>query len=217
MARKDTNESFDLKNITKYKRVGEYLGSKVKIEFLCPKCSNIWLVSPCVILVGDGCPNCAKNKKDNNDSIDKKLLERNIKYKRIGTYINSCTKINFLCYICNNLWLISPTNIFSGYGCPSCSTHGFNQNEKAYLYFIQIEDFLKVGITNREPSKRYKELTNKEVIEIKVISGLGKDIKSLEDKIHKIFKHYYPKEKLKSGNTECFPLSLKNEILSHIM
>lgn len=210
--KKDTNESFDLKNTTKYKRIGEYTGSKIKIEFQCSICQNIWSIRPLDILQGNGCSICNGNNKYTHESFDKRNTSE---YKRVGNYINLKTKIHFKCLKCLNIWKVTPISILQGSGCPYCVTTGFQISKRGYLYFIQIEDFLKVGITNREPIKRYKEITDSTVTEIKIIEGLGKDIYGLEQLIHKTFKHYYPTT-LKNGHTECFPSDLKEQILQFI-
>ena len=210
-----TNKSFDLKNTTRYKRIGEYKGSLIKIDFLCPNCNNTWLTSPNSILSGHGCSNCDISKPDTNDSFDKKVLNKGIKYRRIGEYISSKVKIDFLCPECNIIWSTRPYNILAGKGCPNCTLSGFNVCKQAYLYFIQIDNFLKIGITNREPKYRYKEITNKEVVEIKVIQGFGQDIRELEQKIHNKYEHYNPNS-LRNGNTECFSLNIKESLLEFI-
>lgn len=211
--KKDTNESFDLKNTTKYIRIGTYMGSLYKIAFKCYNCSNIWSITPNCILKGKGCPICAINKsKDTNESFD---LKNTTKYIRVDNYIGSLTNIKFKCPDCLSLFSTRPSKILSGYGCPNCASTGFKLNKEAFLYVIQIDNFLKVGITNRNPIKRYKEITNKKVEEIKVIQGIGNYIRELEKKIHNNFKHYYPND-LKSGSTECFPLNLKTNILEYI-
>jgi len=149
-------------------------------------------------------------KKLTNESFD---LKNNTEYIRIGDYINCRTKISFLCPYCNTVWDALPKNILEGHGCPKCSVSGYKKNLPGHLYFIQINDFLKIGITNREPSLRYMQLTDTaNITEIKVIYGDGNSIYDLEQLIHSKFSHYNPKS-LKSGNTECFALSLKEDIL----
>lgn len=220
-----TNLEFDTKCTSKgilYKRLDTYIGTKIAIKFQCNKCFNIWRARPDNILAGRGCPNCYQAKSKHTDNtLDILLLEKQIYYTRVDTYINNSTPINFKCNICSNLWKATPGSILSKISncpyCPRYSLNGFKPNKEAYLYIIQIDNFLKVGITNRKPNIRYKEITNKKVIEIKVIEGKGSLIKELEQKIHNNFKHYYPEEKLKSGNTECFHIELKENILGMLV
>lgn len=218
MTKRKTNEEYDLELIIKnipYKRVDKYMTALIKINHECLRCGLIFSMRPNDILNKHGCRQCNPGTiKYTNKEIDKALEGRNI--VRINNYINSETPIEFNCTICNITWKTKPAHILnSNTGCPNCANSGFQPQLRAYLYFIQIEDFLKVGITNREPKVRYKEITDKEVIEIKVIEGLGKDMYELEQMIHKKYTHYNPNN-LKSGNTECFSLDLKDSILKEI-
>lgn len=213
-----TNETFDLKNTSKYKRIGNYEGSKTKIDFICPDCNTIWKATPGNVLKGSGCFKCSYKTRAStipisNYEFDAKLKALNIAYVRVEPYIGTMHKILFSCNICSSTWKVMPNTILNGHGCPNCAISGYKRDQLGYLYFIQIDNFLKVGITNREPKHRYKELIKtSSVIEIKVICGDGKSIYDLEQLVHKTFNHYNPKT-LKSGNTECFSLSLKEDIL----
>src|ERR1022692_2254909 len=54
-----------------------------------------------------------------NEIIDQKLIGRNI--KRLESYINSSTKINFQCLIDNFIWKTTPAHILDNRGCPKCA------------------------------------------------------------------------------------------------
>lgn len=145
-------------------------------------------------------------------------IKNTTKYIRIGDYLNNSTPILFKCPECDNTWKTTPSKILSNRGCPSCSKTGFNPNIGAYLYFIKINTphdcFLKVGITNKIPTLRYKEFKGI-VTEILTIRGNGSSIYNLEQKIHNNFRHYIPADKF-SGYTECFGLDLKDIILEYL-
>lgn len=59
-------------------------------------------------------------KKLNNNIVDQRLCDRNI--KRIDDYIDKETPIRFQCLMnnCNYIWMAKPGNIFSKRGCPQC-------------------------------------------------------------------------------------------------
>lgn len=216
--KKLTNESFDLKNNTEYIRIGDYINCRTKISFLCPYCNTVWDALPKNILEGHGCFSCSYIKKAYNmrfteKQFNEKLALLNIKHTLVGKYVGTKSKTLFRCFNCKDTWETRPDSILEGHGCPKCSVSGYKKNLPGHLYFIQINDFLKIGITNREPSLRYMQLTDTaNITEIKVIYGDGNSIYDLEQLIHSKFSHYNPKS-LKSGNTECFALSLKEDIL----
>ena len=120
---KYTNESYDAKLVekgSKAKRIGEYINSSTKIEHECTVCGHTWLAIPAHIISGRGCPYCAGTLKYTNETYDAKLLEKDIKYKRIGEYVNSKGKIEHECPKCNHTWFATPNNTLRGYGCPYC-------------------------------------------------------------------------------------------------
>lgn len=98
-------------------------------------------------------------------------------------------------------------------------TQKYNK-EKAILYLVELYDederFLKVGITTTSISKRFKEL-NYKIRKIKSVTSDIKTIFKLETKVLSTFKKksYRPKQKF-SGQTECFQLNSKKEIVEYI-
>lgn len=53
----------------------------------------------------------AASKKLTNEIIDQRLLNGGRTIKRVGNYINSNSKIEFLCLICKIPWNTKPTNL----------------------------------------------------------------------------------------------------------
>lgn len=222
------NETFDKKLIDKgikYKRIGNYLGSNIKILFQCYKCNNVWSIKPNHILNGSGCMNC-RNKplKYTNETFDKELLKRGIKHKRVGDYVGALTKIEFECALCGSIWKCTPGNIFTGNNCSNHSTSGgYNTSFKGYLYIIVInrgfETLLKVGITNRNPKYRIQEIKASSkalsIDIIKIIEDTGLTIKNLESNIHSTFEKFITQDKF-DGYTECFSLDKLDSILKYI-
>lgn len=207
----------------RYKLKGTYNGTDVKIDHECPDCASVWPVTPHSILNGSGCPTCAGNIKYTTETYAQALLDKGIKYLLTGTYKGNKVKTDHECPKCTNTWSTAPSNILTGRGCPICSSSGFDISKQAYLYFIQIitphDSFLKVGITNREVSKRFSEIargTNAiELTVIKTLEGLGSNIRDLEQKILKSFDRYTPCEAF-VGYTECLALDLKEEVLKYL-
>jgi hypothetical protein len=126
-SKKYNNKTFDEKNKNKkIKRLGDYKNNKIKIDFLCLICNRVWKASPVGILSGYGCPSCGKSEKLNNEIIDRRLKNKNI--KRLEDYVNIKTKIKFECLVCNNIWESRPNCLINtskntpfGQGCPACN------------------------------------------------------------------------------------------------
>lgn len=56
---------------------------------------------------------------------------------------------------------ISPANLFNGKGCPDCAKFGYRTNIPGYLYIMGNGDITKIGITNRTPELRAKDINKK--------------------------------------------------------
>ena len=98
MVKKLTNEVVDQKLIGRnIKRLDNYVGGHSPINWLCliDTCNYVWPARPTDILNSNksGCPECAGNIKLNNEIIDQRLKDRNI--KRLEQYINIDKPINF--------------------------------------------------------------------------------------------------------------------------
>lgn len=59
------------------------------------------------------------NKKTHEEYVNEAAI-KNPTIEVIGQYINTKTKITHRCKICGHEWLIKPTHILSGVGCPEC-------------------------------------------------------------------------------------------------
>ena len=99
-----------------------------------------------------------------------------------------------------------------GSGCPSCSSHGFDKNKPAILYYLKVttesgQTLHKIGITNRTVKERF---TNTDLAKIEVVKQKqyknGADALNLETKLKRMYKEYQYRgpDVLSSGNTELF-------------
>lgn len=222
--KKDTNESFDAKLVSKgikHLRIGEYKNSYTKIEFNCGECHNTWSSSPVHVLHHNiKCPICAGNKAYNNSSLDKALVHKNINYIRIGNCTNNSTKINFKCPKCNNEFSTTPSSILRGSGCPTCAKwNTFNINnisiDTLKLYLVRFNKFLKVGLTSTSIDTRLSRIGT--YTPILVIEGLAREMFKLEQSIHNntILEKYTPEIKF-SGHTECYTLAMESILINTI-
>ena len=59
-------------------------------------------------------------RKKTHDEFVRDLLKANSEIKVLGKYINSKEKIKVECNRCNHIWMATPSNLLTGYGCPNC-------------------------------------------------------------------------------------------------
>jgi len=127
-----TNEIVDETLIGRnIKRLDDYSFARVPIRFQCltQTCNFIWKATPHAVMHRTGCPMCGGTKKLSNEIVDKRLANRSI--KRIGNYVNTATKIDWLCLedSCSKIWSAVPNDILGGRGCPFCGGHRKLTNE----------------------------------------------------------------------------------------
>lgn len=164
----------------------------------------------------------AENIKYTNESFDTELLKLGINLKRIDSYINCKSPIQFMCIKCNYKWKTQPKHIINQEsGCPICSgwlnyinSAGLTEVLQLYLVILNNE-FIKVGITRFNYKKRLSEFFNKELLI--EISGRAESIYNLEQSILKdnTLLKYTPTYKF-SGHTECYNLSEKEQLINRI-
>lgn len=150
-----SNQIIDERLKSNIKRLGNFLpsykGNKNKIEFECLDCKYKWFGFPndYISYKKCGCPKCKNVAKLTNESLDSRLP----KYiKRIDEYINSYTKIKFLCIICNNDFNAPPTCILTGkWGCPYCKLNKWEKliNDLLVENKIKFKRNFRVIIENR--------------------------------------------------------------------
>jgi len=67
-----------------------------------------------------------------NELHDKKLLERGIKYTRIGNYTTQYEKIEYKCHGCGLVELKTPKGVLGGRGCKACFTKSLTKTSEQY-------------------------------------------------------------------------------------
>lgn len=130
MSRRCTNSDIDIfliKNNRLIKRVDDYVNDRTKINWFCLICCDTWEAIPSAIKYGNGCPNCANNKKLKNKDIDNFLFNKNI--KRLDDYKNSETIMNWQCLNCENIWQTTSDSLRQGSGCPECNNKKLTNEE----------------------------------------------------------------------------------------
>ena len=103
--------------------VGTYKNSYTKIEFRCKE-GHEWVTTPSSVLAGKTCLTCANiqsslRQRKSHEQFVKELKNIHPDITVIGEYVNSNTKIEFMCSK-GHTWKSAPSNLLSGCSCPFC-------------------------------------------------------------------------------------------------
>jgi hypothetical protein len=130
-------DEYLMKNKILIKRLGGYKNSRSRISWQCLVCNKKWITSFSRIKTKQSiCARCNNHiAQKTNEDIDLFIDSHNLPLKRIGEYINSYTKIDFQCDMCDYIWMVQPCEITrigsrgkgNGSGCPKCAR---GRNEK---------------------------------------------------------------------------------------
>ena len=123
-------------------------GSAKKVWWICSKCGFEWQTSVYSRTCGHGCPKCAKDsralkakeanernerkktQKKTHDYFIRELAIKNPNIQPLTTYLGAREKIMCKCLICGYEWAATPSNLFSGHGCPKCGNrHGWEKRK----------------------------------------------------------------------------------------
>lgn len=122
------------KNLT---LIDTFYNVRRKLKHKCNSCNNEFESSPKTVKNSIyGCPFCSGKKISNKDYINRLPIDIEI----VGEYINSYTKIEHKCSICNNNWETKPNYILHmGCGCPFCSSSKGEKEISILLNYLEIE------------------------------------------------------------------------------
>jgi len=127
-----------------------YVNNKTRVEIVC-KIHGSFYQSPYEHKNGQGCPNCIKNRKlDNNMFIELANDVHDFKYKYSDDYFNSKTKVNIICSK-HGEFKMTPNHHIRGQGCPNC---------KSSLGELLVRKYLTDNKINYERQKLFKDLVN---------------------------------------------------------
>lgn len=141
MSKRKTNEEFKTELDTIFngevELLSEYTCNKVKVLVRYKACGHKQLKLPTKLLLGQGCGQCkgkaiSKSKTKSTENFKEELRSLNIDVELLGEYKGTKEKIKIRNNKCGHEYLVSPTNLLHGSGCPVC--HGFKDTEK----FIEI-------------------------------------------------------------------------------
>ena len=113
--------------------VETYINNQTKILHRCKIDGYEWMAAPNHILRNVGCPVCSGTKKRTQDEYIKDVANINPYIIVIGKYKSNKTKIMHKCKICEHEWLVRPTDVLDGFGCPKCNISKGEKNIAAWL------------------------------------------------------------------------------------
>lgn len=155
------------KNI-KIRPLEDYISSRVKIAHQCTE-GHIWSVEPRRIIDGRGCPICSGRNKKTTEEYIKNIASKSINYIPIEEYKGTHIPILHRCPS-GHEWLVRPSHILLGKGCPSCATYRMDPESPAILYYIKINYnniyYYKIGITSRTIKDRFRDESEIEIYEL---------------------------------------------------
>lgn len=119
--------------------VGEYQGSKTKIDVKCIHCNTVFKMRADSILDGRGHTPCIqkmviRQPKKTQEEFIKELKKINNKIIPLDIYTKGRDKMNFKCLICNTIWNSRIDHILHGdSGCPHCNISKGENKIKNFL------------------------------------------------------------------------------------
>lgn len=123
--------------------IGNFIDTKTPISCKCKVCGYVWSTKPSVLMVGHGCPKCAKEKTNELNRLTQN--EFNLKAKNntflevIGEYINWISPIKVRCKNCRfEFEAIAGDIVRNRCKCPVCGIK--YKNERRIANFLNINN-----------------------------------------------------------------------------
>ena len=162
--RSKTNDDF-IKELNKINKniipLDIYENAHKRIKFKCLKCNHEWTTSPNNVLYNKtGCPKCYGNITKTHEEFIEEMSIINKDIIILTKYVDSHTKVDYKCNICNCHWSATPTNLLQGKGCPKCYISNgekrimkyLDNNNISYIYDEPyLNDLLGLGGKNLRP------------------------------------------------------------------
>lgn len=194
-----------------------YISSDSLVTIGCNRCGNDFEQTPSGHKQGYGCSLCSievrgLNKRSNTSEFIEKSKaihgSDKFKYDRVN-YTMALESVEIGCQSCGRYWETKATKHLAGFGCSVCADYGFNPSMPATLYVLKFEDTVKVGITNRLPQTRIKEINKASKYNFELVNSyefsLGENCAFIESILLEYLKTKYSNPPTKyTGYTESF-------------
>ena len=210
-----------------------YSGARDMVSIICPIHGKFEQMASSHIR-GFGCKKCGHDliTDTTKQFIEKAVKIHNDKYDySLVNYKSNVDKISIKCNQCGQIFLQTPNSHISGHGCMNCRgvstftrtgwiTHCNSQNKIPLLYIIRCynnnEEFIKIGRTSRSIHERFWSGMPYSYEVIREIKGSPDFIFDKEHELHRKYKMYkYIPIISFFGKTECFNISILQDILKH--
>lgn len=145
---KEFEDKFNVHAKGEYSLLDIYKNYNTKIEIRHNQCGFIYKVSPSKFFSGRRCPKCSGLMKKSTTQFIKKVSDlTDNEYTVVGEYVNSKTKIELKHNICNNTWLVVPSNFLRGTRCVYCSGRKKKdtQSFKEEIFKLYREEYSVIG------------------------------------------------------------------------
>lgn len=186
----------------------DYKYIKEKTRVTCPEHGDWWIVG-IHHTRGVGCAKCAGVAlKDTETFIEQAREVHGSKYDYSKTqYTLNKNKVEIICPEHGSFWQAASSHL-SGSGCSACGFTGFDQTSVGSFYVLSSRNMVKVGITNRDTTKRLKELNRKSPESFRIVQDIGLDgwqCRELETRMLRwLAQVAQPVKETFEGSSECF-------------
>lgn len=166
--------------------------------------------SPRTHLKGHGCAKCAGvGSISRAEFVSKAKSKHSNKYCYDSSVFTKVTdKIDIHCNTCKSTFKQLPSSHLQGVGCPNCARSGYKATIQGFLYCLEYDGIVKVGITNRKVLKRVSEINIDSGKKFEVVFShklCGKFAREIETYLKVYLKNkYLPVNEKFDGHTECF-------------
>lgn len=193
----------------------DYAGRHTKVVIYCYKHGDFEQTPAAHIRLKQGCKKCAFEKIPDRhlgaakDFIDKATAVHGDRYDYSKTeYVRSRFKVEIICKEHGSFWQ-TPNAHLSGHDCVECSAGGFDSKRSGYVYVLSDGVTSKVGITNKTPRHRTKEINQLSGKDFKTVAAFlfesGTDARNVEREMLSYLKDVgEPVSEKFNGYTECF-------------
>lgn len=140
-----------------------YTGHKENVLIEC-SVHGVVPIYPSTLLSGGWCEQCsilARTKWTTDLAIQasKERFPGKLTYER-SEYTGCLEKMTFTCTKHGDFKTLLDTHLRSASHCPGCAIKGYSDFKPGFLYVLQNKDLTKIGITNKTPTTRLRNINH---------------------------------------------------------
>lgn len=165
-----------------------------KVKTICPMHGAWYSTIGSVACLGRGCPKCnGTPRQSREDRIKQAKMIHGDKYdySRVPNKVTAYTVFDLGCPV--HGWVKHTMNrhVNRGLGCRHCSSTGFQDNKKGYLYLLRSDtSYIKIGISNKVVF-RIKQLKHETPFDFDTLAVFshpdGSEVRKLEKWLHDVY------------------------------